>query len=372
MSRVFLCLVMIVVVVALFIVGATLCASYDHLKKFVPEGGAFYFHLNFNSWNSQGHAALEYFSSAWPTKPLNQLLTGDWAFVKNNFNPAMLERIEEASLALINNQPVMLLKYKLEFNNFRPLNLNPDKTKNYYRLLRPDVIAFAADPKAINDLAARQIDLKDELSLMALKNFITGYIQNWSISATIEPGLLTWQAQTKNEPSRQNLSAKVSQFINLMITQDQDSSEEYVYVLTDQKNYQSSQIQDLIQKSLVCYFPRKIIKTLPDQTQVTELIADPQNFTFDKIKINNDNVYILEKNAFWPDLIFSVKGKQVFLSNNQELLQQFLSDQTTSLRPANNLEIFYWQNQTMVIKGALPLTKDPGQPIIINGSVTFR
>jgi len=156
------------------------------------------------------------------------------------------------------------------------------------------------------------------------------------------------------------------------VTQNQNESEQYVYILTNQENYQLDQVQDLIQKNLVYYFPRKTIKTLPDQTQVTELIADPQDFIFDKIKIGNDDTYALKNNNPWPDLIFAVQGQQIFLSNNQELLQQFLSNQTINSRSANNLEIFYWQNQTIAIKGILSSAIDLQKFIIINGSMTFR
>jgi len=372
MSRVFLSLTIIIAAVAIFIIGATGYASYDHLKKFVPAGTPFYFHLNFNPWSSQGPTALEYLSSNWPTKPLNQLLTGDWAFVKNNFNPEMLGRIDEISFALINNQPIMLMKYKAAFNNFRPLELNPDKTKNYYRLLRPDIIAFAADPNALNGLTPRKIDLKDVWSFASLKSFITGQVQDWSISASLESGTLTWQAQTENMPIRPDLPAKISQFINLATTQNQNGLERYVYILANQENYQPNQVQDLIQKTLVYYFPRQAIKVLPDQTQVTELIADPQGFTFDKIKIGHDDAYILEKNISWPNLLFTIKNQQIFLSNNQELLQQFLSGQTNPAQSANNLELFYWQNPTMIIQGRLVHSFDAKKPITINGSVAFQ
>ena len=266
----------------------------------------------------------------------------------------------------------MLMKYKSAFNNFRPLEFNPDKTKNYYRLLRPDIVALAASPETLSGLTVCRISWKDRLGLISLKNFITGSLQDWSIAAKINQGRLTWQAQTKNALIRPDLSTKIGQFINLTVTQNKNALEQYVYILINQENYQLDRVQDIIQRNLVYYFPHQVTKTLPDQTQVTELIADPKSFIFDKIKIGLDDVYVLEKNTLWPNLIFTVQGQRIFLSNNQNLLQQFLSNQTISSRSANNLEIFYWQNQSLIIKGALARYPNPKKSILINGFVVLR
>jgi len=404
MSRVFLSLTIIVGAVAIVIVGVTISASYDHLKRFVPEGAPFYFHLNFNPWNYQGQTALEYFYSNWPAEALDQLPTEGWSFVKNNLNQEMLGRTEEASFTLANNQPIMMLKYKPEFNNYRPLGLNRDKTKNHYRLLDPNIIAFAANPETLNGLVARKISPKEGWSLISLKDFLTGYVQNWDIRATIKPRALAWQAQNKDMLIRPDLSAKMGQFINLLTTQGQDDSERYVYALTNPQKYQADQIQSLIQSNLIYFFPRKIVKMLPDQTQVTELIVDPPSFVFyqkqktegqrliqlpdqtqvtelivdppsfvfDKIQIGNNEAYALQKNASWPNLFFTTKNQQIILANNQTLLQQYLSDQTGPTHSSDNLEEFYWQNKILSIEGSLIPSFDPKKPIIINGSIVFQ
>jgi hypothetical protein len=284
----------------------------------------------------------------------------------------MLGRTEEASFTLANNQPIMMLKYKPEFNNYRPLGLNRDKTKNHYRLLDPNIIAFAANPETLNGLVARKISPKEGWSLISLKDFLTGYVQNWDIRATIKPRALAWQAQNKDMLIRPDLSAKMGQFINLLTTQGQDDSERYVYALTNPQKYQADQIQSLIQSNLIYFFPRKIVKMLPDQTQVTELIVDPPSFVFDKIQIGNNEAYALQKNASWPNLFFTTKNQQIILANNQTLLQQYLSDQTGPTHSSDNLEEFYWQNKILSIEGSLIPSFDPKKPIIINGSIVFQ
>ena len=346
MKRIFLSLVVIFFVLSLFLLGLSLASASDHLKPFVPQGTTFYLHFNFNPLNNQGQIAGKYFSQNWPQKSLNQLLTGQWAFVKNYLVQDKIGQIDELAIAIVDNQPLILMKYKANFANFIPLVLNQDKTNNYYQFLTPTIFAASNQKASLDKINKQPYIFWKQFTNLSLKSFANGRLQNWTIRAALAKNDLNFYALSDQKTTNPSLPEKINQFLAYVIAAPQNQ-EEYVYFLPNQPQTSLEQIQDIFQKKLAVLFPVKKPKILPDKTAVNEIIADPNLFKFQSIAIDGQNAYKLNINQIKTIIFLGRLQNCILLSNNQALVEKFLKQPL----PLDFTEAFYWQNQAVAIEG---------------------
>ncbi|MDD2646804.1 MAG: hypothetical protein PHV78_00915 [Patescibacteria group bacterium] len=346
MSRIFIAIAVIFLALSLLVAGACFLASRDTLAQFVPQGTSFYLHFNFNPLNSQGQAAAKYFNQNWPQKSLDQLLTSEWSFVKNYLNRDKIGQIDELAIAVVDNQPLILMRYKANYANFMPLVLNQNKTNNYYQFLTPTIFVASNQKTNLGKVNRQTNSWQNQFKNISLRSFVSGRLQSWTIKATLAKNGLNFYALNEQKVHKADLPEKINQFLAYVIAAPQNQ-EEYVYFLPNQSQTSLEQVQNIFQRRLALLFPIKKSKTLPDKTIINEIVADPSLFKFQNITIDGQNAYKLNIDKAKAVVFLGRFQNCILLSNDQVILEKFLKQPLQ----INFSEAFYWQNQAMVVQG---------------------
>jgi hypothetical protein len=366
MSRIFIAIAIIFLVFSILIAEACFLASRDTLTQFVPQGTSFYLHFNFNPLNSQGQIAEKYFSQNWPRESLDHLLIGQWAFIKNYFNQDKIGQIDELAITIVDNQPILLMKYKANFANFMPLVLNQEGA-NHYQFLTPTVFVASNQKSNLDKIKKQPSRPWSQFKNVSFRSFANGRLQDWSIKAKLVNKGLDFYALNDQRTANLNLSEKINQFLAYTIAAPK-TQEEYVYLLPDQAQITLEQIQNIFQKNLAFMFPINKPKILPDKTSVNEIIADPTIFKFQSIIVNGQNAYELNIKQELSPIFLALRQKNILFSNNQILLGKFLEQPLTT----NFNEAFYWQNKAIIIQGQAANSSKNQAQNSIHGLIYFK
>jgi len=317
----------------------------DTLIKFVPDGALAYFHFSFDSFHLVSRRAGIFFQKNWPEKTLEFLFSRypSWRALKINFSKEFISYLQELGIVIYqqDNEIFPLLFYQLKpvFSNLALVLAGPDQINVYSYWLSPTLVVLS--PKEINwpefNKSFSFFQEKKIGQLLFSQNFAQAYFDTtkWpdGIKKLLLPNFLSAdcfnlflrnnQFFFKSYPSKNSHhrfieedkgfgeKAFLSWGDDYLIFYDQSPSFEFspqklkedliwlkifndflpqiflfqkdnfVFITKKPVDFSSENFVIDLSNELCYFFPRELEISLPDNTSVVELIADPTVFKFD-------------------------------------------------------------------------------------------
>jgi hypothetical protein len=135
-----------------------------------------------------------------------------------------------------------------------------------------------------------------------------------------------------------NLGAILSTLLNNekleIIISENDKKLSYFIASPQEENLENkiNEVKSAVSEYLTAALPKEQEKILPDRTKVTELILNPEAFQFQKINLLNQNLknlYLLNAPEINKQIILGYDENNIFLSNSEEIINQYLNNSKT-------------------------------------------
>lgn len=340
MKKIFIFLVILFLILTLILIGASFYFSDDSLVRLTPEETNFYFHFNFNHWRIGGKQALKYFNQHWPEDLLKKILVESHFAFKYNLNQETINQIEEMAVFSVSGQPVIVYKYKPNFAGSSLVLGGQKGPRIFYQFLNPRVVVLALNQQTINKIKFQS----ESNSIFFYRGFAWGFLPFANnLSATIKNEKILLTSEIRDFSWPESFNQKMDYFIHFASFL---SDKNYVFSFLNQNNFPLAAIEKILKKRLAYYFPKEITQILPDGSKIIELIADSNDFEFQKEQINGFEINNLKSIGRSPNISFSLDKNYIFLSSASSVLKEYifqkdlLNQKCFGKTPE---EIFYWQ-----------------------------
>jgi hypothetical protein len=360
MQNVFIILTILFLILTLTLIGVSFYLSQDSLVKFAPTKTNFYFHLNLNPLHPNGLKAAQYLSQHWPQVLIAKTL-GETT--KNNFKPETMDQLEEIAVFYLGENPIVLLKYKPAFS--RPALVLGNRV--FYRLLDDRTVALAASPLFLNQLESKSnFKIGSIFRNIIYSGFISTSVGEFYLSVKNNQIYLT--GQSKNYSPSEMFSDQIDYLLQL--NGDQNNS---CLLALSRQRYTISSLRETLIKKIAYLFPNEITQKLPDDTVITELVSQSENFHFQKQKIGHLEIRVLKSTAELPALYLANDQNYIFLSSNArflaENLLQFKIEEPCQMKPAE--EMLLWSSTEFGVQRLILSSPDPRNRAAVRGCLSW-
>lgn len=117
---------------------------------------------------------------------------------------------------------------------------------------------------------------------------------------------------------------ETNQFQVTQKTHESHSIKDYAYLATVNNFYLVKEAENIIKNNLAFVLPETREKKLPDETVVREIIANPEIFVFEKVKVSGEEVRYLKVPAIGEEFFIFQGNGELIASNSRDLLANHL------------------------------------------------
>ncbi len=300
--------------------------SQDDFLNCVPVEAVIYWHSLLN----------ENFDNVWLRDLTSRLLLGEAKSQVEFLFENVVPKTGEASLAILPGFEDFIFWGKLETEQFNQLKEKlEDSNFNYI---------FEDEGKIT--ITNTKFGLKEILAVMSQKNFSL---------ADQKIRLIAFNRAYRRFPTQIYISGnfKFGNFYPLKpksdfwevnqveVTQKNRDSVydlgDYYYLLAADNVFFREEAENILKNNLAAAFPEIKEKELPDKTVVREIIANPEKFFLEKVKISGEEVNYINNPVINEEFFIFKMDEKMIASNSRDLLANYLAHQ-------NPREKYYGKN----------------------------
>lgn len=303
----------------------------ESLIDFVPEDSFVYLHLDLNSSRRRGNLTNQWLNS----KEINSFLEDNFSekdLIKTILGQEKIDFFDEIGLIGLNKEKkeiIFLVKIKRwvkEENLIKEINI----TGNFIQKISPKIYLISKEKESI-ELKNKKVNFQNKIIYFSnlihppvLRGFLDlnllGQSENLiKINSFWEKEkVLSFELVTDKEINKENDQI----FLEEKFLQ-QKIGKKYVFIFPPKITIED--LKDNIKKMLAWQNPLEKTTKLPDNTEFTELIINPEIYNFKEKEKNKETIYYLPKNKelkieeeifIWP------KELNYFVSNDLVLLEK--------------------------------------------------
>lgn len=107
---------------------------------------------------------------------------------------------------------------------------------------------------------------------------------------------------------------------------------DYLLALPNISEPQLNSLKGLVKIILAQKLPKEVVYTLPDGSQVTELMAQPEFWQWQKQTIDGLDIYYLKEPALSFEIDYAIKDNKLFMASSIDLLKNSLATKDINLK----------------------------------------